>query len=139
MRRNDVYMEPVKFPAGLGYEVAGIADAVGPDATGYAVSDEVSVRPAFSMNLYFTYGGVITVPDYAVVRQPKSLSFAQAAAVWMMFVTAYGTLINDAKVGKGGFVLVSAASSSMGIAAIRLANYAGAAHVIVTDEVDLVQ
>ncbi|MDN7177081.1 hypothetical protein M0D69_03455 [Caballeronia sp. SEWSISQ10-4 2] len=111
------------------------------------------------MNLYFTYGEVITVPDYALVGQPKSLSFAQAAAVWMMFVTAYGALINDAKVGKAGFVLVSAASSSMGIAAIRLANYAGAgcialthtsaqtkqlfeagaSHVIVTDEIDLVQ
>ncbi|MDB5995082.1 MAG: putative oxidoreductase [Pseudomonas sp.] len=159
MWRTDEYIEPVKFPAGLGYEAAGIIDAVGADVTGFAVGDEVNVIPSFSMNQYFTYGEVITVPDYAVVKHPKSLSFAQAASVWMMFVTAYGALIEDAKVGEGDFVLVPAASSSVGLAAIQIANYAGAtsialtrtsakkeqlinagaAYVIVTEEVDLVQ
>ncbi|WP_042876269.1 zinc-dependent alcohol dehydrogenase family protein [Cupriavidus necator] len=159
MWRADEYIEPVKFPAGLGYEAAGIVDAVGRDVTVFAVGDEVNVIPSFSMNQYFTYGEVITVPDFAVVKHPKSLSFAQAASAWMMFVTAYGALIEDAKVGKGDFVLVPAASSSVGLAAIQIANYAGAmsialtrtsakkeqlleagaAHVIATDEVDLVQ
>jgi NADPH:quinone reductase-like Zn-dependent oxidoreductase len=92
MWRNDHYIEPVKFPAGLGYEAAGIVDAVGPGVTGFAVGDEVNVIPSFSMNQCFTYGEIITVPEYAVVRHPKSLSFAQAASVWMMFVTAYGAL-----------------------------------------------
>src|SRR5258708_38161401 len=77
----------------------------------------------------------------------------------MMFVTGYGALIEDAKVNKGDFVLVPAASSSVGLAAIQIANYAGAtsialtrtsakrkqlieagaAHVIATEEVDLVE
>jgi NADPH:quinone reductase-like Zn-dependent oxidoreductase len=159
MWRHDQYIEPVKFPAGLGYEAAGIVDAVGVDVTGFAVGDEVNVIPSFSMNQYFTYGEVIIVPEYAVVKQPKSLSFEQAASAWMMFVTAYGALIEDAKVGKGDFVLIPAASSSVGLAAIQIANYAGAtsialtrtsakkkelleagaAHVIAMDEVDLVQ
>ena len=159
MWRNDHYIEPVKFPAGLGYEAAGVVDAVGSAVTGFAVGDEVNVIPAFSMNQYFTYGEIITVPEYAVVKHPKSLSFAQAASVWMMFVTAYGALVEDANVGKGDFVIVPAASSSVGLAAIQIANYAGAtaialtrtsakakrlleagaAHVICTDEVDLVQ
>jgi NADPH:quinone reductase-like Zn-dependent oxidoreductase len=76
----------------------------------------------------------------------------------MMFVTAYGALIEDAKVGKGDFVVIPAASSSVGLAAVQIANYAGATtialtrtsakkqqlleagatHVIATDEVDLV-
>lgn len=118
MWRNDAYIEPVKFPAGLGYEAAGIVDAVGRDVTGFAVGDAVSVIPSFSMNEYFTYGEVIIVPDYAVVQHPKSLSFAEAASIWMMFVTPYGALIEDAKVGKGDFVIIPAASSSVGIAAI---------------------
>jgi len=159
MWRLDDYIEPVKFPAGLGYEAAGIVDAVGSDVTGFALGDEVNVIPSFSMNQYFTYGEVVTVPDYAVVKHPKSLSFAEAASVWMMFVTAYGALIEDAKVSKGDFVIVTAASSSVGLAAIQIANYAGAtsialtrtsakkeqlleagaAHVIATDEVDMVQ
>jgi NADPH:quinone reductase-like Zn-dependent oxidoreductase len=158
MWRVDDYIEPVKFPAGLGYEAAGIVDAVGKDVSGFAVGDDVNVIPSFSMNDYATYGEVILVPDYAVVRQPKALSFTEAASVWMMFVTAYGALIEDAKVTKGDFVLIPAASSSVGLAAIQIANYAsattialtrtstkkqqlldaGATHVIATEEVDLV-
>src|SRR3981189_3001945 len=149
---------PVKFPAGLGYEAAGTVDAVGKDVRGFAVGDEVNVIPSFSLNDYSTYGEVILVPDYAVGRQPKSLSFTEAASVWMMFVTAYGALIEDAKVAKGDFILIPAASSSVGLAAIQIANYAGAttialtrrstkkqqlldagaAHVIATEEADLV-
>ena len=158
MWRNDKYIEPVKFPAGLGYDAAGIVDAVGKDVTGFAVGDAVSTIPAFSMNQYFTYGEVILVPDYAVVNHPKSLSFIEAASIWMMFITAYGALIADAKVTKGDFVIIPAASSSVGLAAIQIANYAGAipialtrtsdkkkrlheagaAHVIATQEQDMV-
>jgi NADPH:quinone reductase-like Zn-dependent oxidoreductase len=158
MWRVDDYIERVKFPAGLGYEAAGTVDAVGKDVGGFGVGDEVNVIPSFSLNDYSTYGEVILVPEHAVVRQPKSLSFTEAASVWMMFVTAYGALIEDAKVAKGDFVLIPAASSSVGLAAIQIANYAGAttialtrtsakkqqlldagaAYVIATEETDLV-
>src|ERR1700730_3163008 len=158
MWRGGDYTEPVKFPAGLGYEAAGIVDALGKDVSGFAVGDDVNVIPSFSMNEYATYGEVILVPDYAVVRQPKALSFTEAASIWMMFVTAYGALIEDAKVTKGDFILIQAASSSVGLAAIQIDNYAGATtialtrtstkkqrlrdagavHVIATEEVDLV-
>lgn len=158
MWRVDAYIEPVAFPAGLGYEAAGIVDAIGDDVVAdFVVGDAVNVIPSFSMNEYTTYGESIVVPDYAVVRQPKSLSFTEAAAVWMMFVTPYGALIEDAKVGPGDFVIISAASSSVGLAAIQLANLAGAttialtrtsakkqplldigaAHVIATEEADV--
>jgi NADPH:quinone reductase-like Zn-dependent oxidoreductase len=160
MWRNDDYIEPVGgFPARLGYEAAGIVEAVGSDVKTVAGGDEVNVMPSFSQNDYGTYGEVIVVPIHAVVKQPKSLSYAEAASVWMMFVTAYGALIEDANVGKGDFVLIPAASSSVGLAAIQIANYAGATpialtrtsakkqqlldtgavHVIATSETDLVQ
>jgi NADPH:quinone reductase-like Zn-dependent oxidoreductase len=126
MWRNDKYIEPVKFPAGLGYEAAGIVDAVGKDVTDFAVGDAVSTIPAFSLNQYFTYGEVILAPDYAVVKHPESLSFVEAASVWMMFITAFGALIFDAQVKAGDFVIIPAASSSVGLAAIQIANYAGA-------------
>src|SRR6266542_657861 len=112
MWRVDDYIEPVKkFPAGLGYEAAGSVDAVGKDVSGFAVGDDVKV---------------ILVPDHAVVRQPKALSLTDAASLWMMFVTAYGALIEDAKVTKGDFVLIPGASSSVGLAALQIANYAAA-------------
>ena len=158
MWRKDKYIAPVTYPAGLGYEAAGIVDAVGKDVTGIALGDVISTIPAFSLNQYFTYGEVILMPAHVVVKHPKSLSFTEAASVWMMFVTAYGALIVDAKVKKGDFVIIPAASSSVGLAAIQIANYAGAtpialtrtsekkkrlleagaAHVIATQEQDMV-
>jgi NADPH:quinone reductase-like Zn-dependent oxidoreductase len=158
MWRNDKYTEPVKFPAGLGYDAAGIIDAVGKDVADVAVGDAVSTIPAYSLNKYFTYGEIILVPDHAVVKHPESLSFVEAASVWMMFITAYGALVFDAHVKAGDFVIIPAASSSVGLAAIQIANYAGAtpialtrtsekktrlheagaAHVIATQEQDMV-
>ena len=158
MWRTDIYIEPVQFPAGLGYEAAGVVDAIGSEVSGLAVGDDVSVIPSFSMNQYFTYGEVVTLPGFAVVKHPTTLSYSEAASVWMMFITAYGALIEDAKVGKGDFVLIPAASSSVGLAAIQISKYAGAvpialtrtsskkeqllaagaAHVIATDEQDMV-
>ena len=136
MWRNDKYIEPVSYPASLGYEAAGIVDAVGSEVADFKAGDEVNLIPSFSMNEYHTYGEVILAPDYAVVKQPKSLSFTEAASVWMMFVTAYGALIEDAKVGKGDFVVIPAASSSVGLAAIQIAKYAGASTIALTRTVD---
>jgi NADPH:quinone reductase-like Zn-dependent oxidoreductase len=158
MWRSDKYVEPVKFPAGLGYEAAGVVDAVGKDVADFVAGDAVSTIPAFSLNRYFTYGEVILAPVHAVVKHPESLSFVEAASIWMMFLTAYGALIFDAQVKAGDFVIIPAASSSVGLAAIQLAKYAGAtpialtrtsekkkhlheagaAHVIATQEQDMV-
>src|SRR5882757_7967395 len=132
MWRNDKYVETVKFPAGLGYEAAGIVDAVGKDVADFAVGDTVSTIPAFSLNQYSTYGEVILAPVHAVVKHPESLSFVEGASIWMMFLTAYGALVFDTQVKAGDFVIIPAASSSVGLAAIQLANYAGATPIALT-------
>jgi NADPH:quinone reductase-like Zn-dependent oxidoreductase len=132
MWRNDKYVESPIFPAGLGYEAAGIVDAVGNDIADFAVGDIVSTIPAFSLNRYSAYGEVILAPDHAVVKHPESLSFVEAASVWMMFITAYGALVFDARVKAGDFVIIPAASSSVGLAAIQIANYAGATPIALT-------
>ena len=132
MWRHGDYIEPVKLPARLGYEAAGTVDALGSGVTQFAVGDAVNVIPSFSMNDYGTYGDLVCVPASAVVRQPESLAFEQAASIWMMFVTAYSALVEDAAIGVGDFVVVSAASSSVGLAAIQIANYAGATPIALT-------
>ena len=132
MWRNDQYVESPIFPAGLGYDAAGIVDAVGKDVADFAIGDTVSTIPAFSLNTYSTYGEVILAPDHAVVKHPESLSFIEAASVWMMFLTAYGALVFDAQVKAGDFVIIPAASSSVGLAAIQIANYAGATPIALT-------
>jgi NADPH:quinone reductase-like Zn-dependent oxidoreductase len=132
MWRNGKYIESPIFPAGLGYDAAGIVDAVGKDVADFAVGDIVSTIPAFSLNNYSTYGEVILAPDHAVVKHPESLSFVEAASVWMMFITAYGALVFDAQVKMGDFVIIPAASSSVGLAAIQIANHAGATPIALT-------
>jgi NADPH:quinone reductase-like Zn-dependent oxidoreductase len=132
MWRNDKYVESPIFPAGLGYDAAGVVDAVGRDVTDLIVGDIVSTIPAFSLNKYSAYGEVILAPDHAVVKHPQSLSFVEAASIWMMFLTAYGALIFDAQVRAGDFVIIPAASSSVGLAAIQIVNYAGATPIALT-------
>jgi NADPH:quinone reductase-like Zn-dependent oxidoreductase len=158
MWRNGQYIEKAKLPAKLGYEGAGIVEAVGPGVTEFAIGDSVNALPTFSMNRYGMYGEAVLAPVSSLVRQPKSLSFEEAASVWMMFITVYGAFIETAKLAKGDFVLIPAASSSVGLAAIQVANLvgavpvaltrgsskreqllgAGAKHVIVTDEQEIV-
>jgi NADPH:quinone reductase-like Zn-dependent oxidoreductase len=132
MWRNDKYVESPIFPAGLGYDAAGVVDAIGEDVADFMVGDVVSTIPAFSLNKYSAYGEVILAPDHAVVKHPESLSFVEAASVWMMFLTAYGALVFDAQVRAGDFVIIPAASSSVGLAAIQIVNYAGATPIALT-------
>ena len=158
MFRSGQYMEQPKFPARLGYEAAGIVESVGPGVTDVKVGDAVSTAPAFSQNQYGVYGELAIVPAAAVMKHPDTLSWQQAAAIWMQYLTAYGALIAIADIQPGQTILIPAASSSVGIAASQIANSVGAIpialtrtakkrqslldlgfkHVIATDEQDLV-
>ena len=157
MYRTGQYVIEPRFPAILGYEAAGLVEALGPDVAGFNIGDAVSVVPAFSFADYGMYGELVNVPLHALVKHPENLSFEEAAASWMMFVTAYGALIDIGNLQAGETVLIRAASSSVGLAAIQIANMvgavpvaltrtsqkrqalldAGAAHVIATEEQDL--
>jgi NADPH:quinone reductase-like Zn-dependent oxidoreductase len=157
--RSGTYFEQPVFPAKNGYEGAGIIDAIGPDVTDFAVGDAVSVAPAFSLNDYGFYADTALAPVGAVIKHPATLSFDEAAAIWMAYLTAYDALLDIAKVVEGEFVVIPAASSSVGIAAIQITNMlgaipialtrtsakrgqieaVGAAHVIATEEEDVIE
>jgi NADPH:quinone reductase-like Zn-dependent oxidoreductase len=159
MFRRGQYLESPKFPARLGYEAAGTISAIGPDVKGFRVGDAVSIIPSFSLNDYGFYGDLSNAPVHAVTHHPASLSWVDAAAAWMQYITAYGALIDIGKLAKGQTLLIPAASSSVGLAATQIANKvgavpialtrgnskrkalldAGAAHVIASEEQDLVK
>lgn len=132
MWRRDEYIESPAFPATLGYEAVGVIDALGDGVDQFAIGDTVNVIPAFSLNKYGMYGEVVLAPAYAVVPHPKRLSYEEAASVWMMYITAYSALIQDAKITPGDAVIISAASSSVGLAAIQLTNQVGATSIALT-------
>ena len=159
MFRRGQYLENPKLPARLGYEAAGPVAAIGPGVQGFKIGDAVSTIPSFSLNDYGLYGDLANAPVHAVTHHPKSLSWEEAAAVWMQYLTAYGALIDIGKLTKDDTILLPAASSSVGLAAIQIANKvgavpvamtrgqskrkalldAGAAHVIASEEQDLVK
>lgn len=156
--RSGQYLEAPTYPSRIGYEAAGTVDVVGDGVEGFGPGDVVSVVPAFSMSKYGVYGEQAIVPSRAVVKTPPGVSSVQAAALWMQYLTAYGALIEIGGLAAGDFVVIPAASSSVGLAAIQIARQAGAtsiattrtsakkqalfdagaAHVIATEEEDLV-
>lgn len=132
MYRNGQYVIDPVFPAQLGYEAAGDVTAVGANVTDINVGDRVSVIPAFSFANYGMYGELVNTPAHAVVKIPDGISYEQAAATWMKFVTAYGALVLMGGMKAGDTVVLGAASSSVGLAAIQLANMVGATPIALT-------
>lgn len=157
MYRMGFYLETPVFPSGLGYEAAAVVEAIGSDVTGFEIGDAVNVIGAFSLNDYGTYGELILLPAYTLQKYPSLLSIEEAAATWTSFLSMYGMLIDSAKIQRGQSVVINAASSSAGLAAIQITNFsggisiavtstsskkeallkAGAAHVIVSNEQDI--
>ncbi|MFD0904095.1 zinc-dependent alcohol dehydrogenase family protein [Actinomadura sediminis] len=131
--RGGTYIEPVRaFPARLGAEAAGVVEAVGPDVAGVEPGRAISVVPAFSMNDHAVYAERAIVPAAAVVRRPDGLDAVGGAAVWMPYLTAYGALAEVGGTRPGDPVVITAASSGVGLAAIRTANRLGAVPIATT-------
>ncbi|MEV7186693.1 zinc-dependent alcohol dehydrogenase family protein [Kitasatospora sp. NPDC093102] len=129
--RAGTYLEQPRLPASLGYEASGTVEAVGEGVTAFAPGDRVDTVPAFSQNAYGMYGTHVLVPARAAVAHPAGLTPAQGAAVWMPYLTAYGALAEDGHLRPGDHVLITAAASGVGLAAIRTARRLGA-HPIAT-------
>lgn len=132
MFRTGSYLEAPQFPARLGLEAAGVVDAIGAGVTGITVGDRVSTVPSFSMSSHGVYGESAIVPAHAVVRYPSNLSPLEGASIWTQYLTVWGALIHYGKVRTGENILITAASSSVGLAAIELANLLGARPIAVT-------
>lgn len=130
--RAGTYIEKPHFPSGLGLEASGIVEAVGPGVEGFAPGDAVSNVPPLSMVRWPAYGELATFPASLIVKHPPALSFEAAAATWMQYLTAYGALMDIARLRLGEFVLITAASSSVGLAAIQIARRVGAIPIAVT-------
>jgi NADPH:quinone reductase-like Zn-dependent oxidoreductase len=158
MYRAGRYPVKPQLPSLIGYEGVGTVEAVGPEVSDYKEGDRVCVLPMIQQGQYGIWGEQAIVPARILLPAPPGLSVAEAASIWMQYMTAFA-LIEVADVGLDDGVIVRAASSSVGIAAIQLTNWAGglsiaatrtsakadalrahgAAHVVATEEEDLVE
>ncbi len=130
-RAGRVAVRPT-MPTHLGMEAAGEIEAVGPGVAGFAVGDRVSVIPAFGVNDYGLYGEVALAPARALAKMPEAQSWEEGAATWSAFGTAWLGLIDIAQLSAGRVVLITAASSSVGLAAIQVARMVGAVPIALT-------
>jgi NADPH:quinone reductase-like Zn-dependent oxidoreductase len=160
MMRAGMSPRPIRLPhARLGVEATGTIDALGAGVEGWAIGDAVIVTAVPDMDCNGTYAEHIALPADRVVARPAGLEATSAAALWVAYSTAYGALVEKAAMQPGHHVLITAASSAVGLAAIQIANQigaiplavtrhaakkdtllaAGAAAVIVTDHDDVVE
>jgi NADPH:quinone reductase-like Zn-dependent oxidoreductase len=126
------YEEQSALPSRIGYEAAGVVEAVGPGVDPTWQGKQVATVPGYSMNKYGVLGEEAIVPARSLGEYPARLSPTQAAAIWMQYLTAYGALVTFGGVHAGDFVVVTAASSSVGLAAIQIAKAEGATAIAAT-------
>jgi synaptic vesicle membrane protein VAT-1 len=121
LARMGMYPDAPPLPAVVGYEVAGTVRAVCPGVTGVAAGDEVVALTRFG-----GYSDVVAVPAAHVFARPSGMSFAEAAAVPVNYITAALALFRFGSLQAGETVLVQNAGGGVGIAAIQLAKARGA-------------
>ena len=127
LQRMGAYPAPADSPADIpGLEIAGEVDAVGPGVERLAIGDRV-----FGLVGGGGYAEAVVSHERALAMIPEALSFEHAAAVPEAFITAYDAIVTQAQLRGGETLLVHAAGSGVGTAAVQLGRALGA-HVIGT-------
>ncbi|MEV0019470.1 zinc-dependent alcohol dehydrogenase family protein [Streptomyces tendae] len=133
MMRSGTSPVPIPLPhARLGVEGTGVVDALGPQVTGLKIGDPVILTAIPDASVRGSYAEYTTVPANRVIVRPASLGVTEAAAIWVAFSTAFGALVEKARMRPGDHVLITAASGSVGRAAMQIANQIGAVPIAVT-------
>jgi synaptic vesicle membrane protein VAT-1 len=115
MARQGLYPDAPKPPCVVGYEVAGVVDAVGPDVDGPAVGRRVLALVRFG-----GHAELVCAPATQVVELPETLGFEEAAAIPVNYLTAFHMLFRVAYLRAGQRVLVHMAAGGVGIAVLQL-------------------
>lgn len=123
MRRSGKYHFAVEFPAPLGTEAAGTVIGMGPDVLELNIGDRVVTRTSVAG----CQAEVVAASADEIFKIPDGLSFVDAAAVPVAFLTAYHMLKTLSPLGIGEIVLINAAASGVGTAAVQLAKMLGGA------------
>ena len=130
--RGGYYVQRPEMPTRLGFEGAGRVRAIGENVTGFAVGDYVSFIPGSTISRYGTYADEAVMPAALAVKTPESIAPEIAASMWMAYLTAYGGLVEAGAMRAGETVLITAASSSVGLAALQVCRKLGAVPIATT-------
>ncbi len=112
------------LPLSIGYEVAGVISAVGPETEiasgGGRAGDEV-----LAFRIMGGYASAITVPAKDVFAKPSRLNFAEAANLLLVGTTA-AEMLDVVHVGQGDTVVLHGASGAVGVSVLQQARILGA-------------
>ncbi len=120
LMRSGLYATVPPMPYSPGFEAVGIIRRVGPDAGPWSAGDR-----AVALIRYGGYARDLIVPVANLFRCPETLSFAEAAAVPVAFLTAWVALFESARVRAGETALILNAAGGVGSAAVLLSRWKG--------------
>jgi zinc-binding alcohol dehydrogenase/oxidoreductase len=129
----------VPKPRILGADGAGIVEALGQGSDGFQVGERVVINPGLAHGSHTTVLGehtdgthaeLVSVPGSNVYPVPDELSFEEAAAFPLVFLTAYRMLVTKAALAEGEWVLIWGAGGGVGTAAFAIAQALGARTVV---------
>jgi NADPH:quinone reductase-like Zn-dependent oxidoreductase len=112
-------------PFVLGWDICGTVEAVGPGVTLYAPGDVVFGMLPFPQG-HGAYAEYALGPTRVFVRKPDRLDHVQAAAIPMVGLTAWQSLVDTAGVGEGSRVLINGAAGGIGHLGVQIAKARGA-------------
>jgi NADPH:quinone reductase-like Zn-dependent oxidoreductase len=112
-------------PFVLGWDICGAVEAVGPGVTLYAPGDVVFGMLPFPQG-HGAYAEYAVGPTRVFVRKPDRLDHVQAAAIPMVGLTAWQSLVDTAGVGEGSRVLINGAAGGIGHLGVQIAKARGA-------------
>lgn len=121
LARKGLYPDAPKLPAVVGYEVSGTVDAVGPQADTTWLGKEV-----FALTRFGGYADTVVVSATQTFEKPAVLSFEEAAAIPVNYLTAWQLLVVMGALKADETVLIHNAGGGVGLAAIDIARHIGA-------------
>ena len=121
LARQGLYPDGPKKPCVMGYEVAGVIEAVGEDVDRNLIGNAV-----VAMTRFRGQAEKVAVPANQLFAKPESLSFEEAAAIPTNYLTAYALLFVMGSLHAGESVLIHNAGGGVGLAAIDIARKIGA-------------
>jgi NADPH:quinone reductase-like Zn-dependent oxidoreductase len=120
MARMGLYPDAPKLPAVMGYEVAGVVDQIGAGAT-----LPIGAR-VIALTRFGGHSDTVVVPEAQAAVIPDTLGWEKAAAIPVVYATAWLMLIHYANLRAGETVLVHAAAGGVGQAALQICKWRGA-------------
>ncbi len=122
MQRRGKYPAPPGYPQNIpGLEFAGEVEALGDAVQGWKLGDRV-----FGITAGGAQAEFVVVPESNLARVPAELDWIEAASMPEAFITAHDALFSRADLQMGERILIHAAGSGVGTAAVQLAHAAGA-------------